>query len=340
MKALYITEPHKLEIKEVPVPRIKASDEILVKVKAAGICGSDIHNLHGAVSGIPYPIIPGHEMSGEVVETGSGVKDIAVGDYVTADVVSACGHCYPCSIGRKNVCENIRARGSHMDGCFCEYIVIKAAEAYRYPKTIPWQRAALIEPYTIGSQCASIAKIKKGDVVYIIGAGPIGICIMQICNLLGATTIISDLFDQRLERAKEMGADFIINSNKENPQEVIPRLTDLRGITVAVDTVGIPSIFESLVKLVLPTGRIVSLSFSSNPVTILPVDITKKEIEICGSRMSCNQFPKVIEYFHTNQIDGTGLISKVYPFSEVLEAFKETDSNPAPNCKILVDFTI
>jgi len=339
MKALYIIEPYKLEIRDIPIPKIKASDEILVKVMAAGICGSDMHNFHGTASGIPYPVIPGHEMSGQVVETGSNVKNIAIGDHVVADVVSACGHCYPCSIGRKNVCENIKARGSHMDGCFCEYIVIKAADVYRCPENISWQRAALIEPYTIGGQCASVAKVKSGDVVYIIGAGPIGICIMQICKLLNATVIISDLFDKRLKRAKEMGADFIINPKKENPEEVIPKIKNIRGITVAVDTVGIPSIFEMLVKMILPAGRIVSLSFSADPVSILPVDITKKEIMICGSRMSCDQFPKVIRYFEENKIDGTKLISKVFPFSEVLEAFHEAESNPEQNCKILIDFT-
>lgn len=339
MKALYIVEPHRLAFKEIPLPKIQAADEILVKVMAAGICGSDLHNFHGTASGIPYPIIPGHEMSGRVVAVGDGVKDVMVGDHVTADVVSACGHCYPCSLGRRNVCENIKARGSHIDGCFCEYMVIKATDVYPYSKDIPWQRAALIEPYTIGGQCAAVGRVKKGDVVYITGAGPIGICTMQICKLLNATVIISDLFDTRLLLAEEMGADIIINAKKEKPEKVIAKLPGVQGITVAVDTVGVPCVFESLVKMILPTGRIVSLSFSANPVSIFPVDITKKEIEICGSRMSCNQFPKIIKYFEEGKIDGTKMISKVFPFSEAIEAFREAEINAEQNCKILIDFT-
>jgi L-gulonate 5-dehydrogenase len=124
MKALYIVEPLKMEIRELPMPVIQAPDEVLVKVMMAGICGSDMHNFLGESSGIAFPLVAGHEMVAEVLEIGSDVRGLETGDHVIMDPVISCGYCYPCSIGRNNVCENLKDRGAHYDGCMQEYMVL------------------------------------------------------------------------------------------------------------------------------------------------------------------------------------------------------------------------
>ncbi|MBF7097303.1 zinc-binding alcohol dehydrogenase family protein [Alkalibacter mobilis] len=337
MKAFYIVEPFKLEMREIDKPKLKSSEDVLVQVMRGGICGSDMHNYHGVSSGIAYPLIAGHEMAGKVVEVGENAKDFAPGDHVIMNPVIACGECYPCSIGRENVCENLKARGAHHDGCFSEFIVINRNRLHKISKEISWDIAALVEPFTIAGHSTSLANVHEGDVVYIAGAGPIGICIAMVCKMLGATVIISDLVQERLDLAKIQGADFIVNSNMNSVEQVLMD-NDLHGITVAIDAAGVPEIFVSFFDLVLPAGRIVSLGFSDKPVPFKQVQITKKELSIFGSRLSANQFPRVIEWFEKGLIDPRPLISNIFDFDDAAKAIEEVDKNPSTNCKVLLKF--
>jgi L-gulonate 5-dehydrogenase len=336
MKALYIVEPFKMELRYMPAPKIQAPDEVLVKVMIAGICGSDMHNFLGESSGIAYPLVAGHEMAAEVVESGAEVKGLEVGDHVIMDPVIACGHCYPCSIGRGNVCENLKARGSHYDGCMQEYMILKRGTVHRISKNISWEKAALIEPFTIAGQCTSRAAVTAGDTVYIAGAGPIGLCISVMCKLLGANVIISDMIASRLDLAAKMGADYVINLKNESPAEAIKTFSGVHGITAAFDAAGHPSIFEELIRLVLPAGRIVSLGFHPDPASIPLVDITKKELTILGSRLSINQFDRIIKLFEEGKIDGMPLVSGVFDMENAIDAFEELRKNKAGHCKVLI----
>ena len=336
MKALYLNAPFKLELVDVPMPEIKAPNEVLVKVMFAGICGSDMHNYLGESSGITYPLVAGHEMAAEVVETGSEASDLRVGDHVVMDPVVSCGHCYPCSIGRGNICENIKSRGSHCDGCMQEYMVLKRGTIHKISSGIPWERAVLVEPFTIAGQCTSRAAVTAGDTVYIAGGGPIGLCIMLMCKLLGAQVIIADVLESRLEFAKKLGADYAVNLTKQKPAEAIKNCGDIRGVTVAIDAAGNPTVIAELVNFILPTGRIISLGFHSQPCPIPLVAVTKKELAILGSRMSVNQFDRVIKLFEENKIDGSPLISGIFDFEHSADAFNEAINNKASNIKTLI----
>jgi L-gulonate 5-dehydrogenase len=335
MKALYIVEPHKLEIRDVPAPVIKAPDEVLVKVMVSGICGSDMHNYLGESSGITYPLIAGHEMSAEVMELGAEVTGLEAGDHIIMNPYTACGHCYPCSIGRSNICENLKARGSHQDGCMREYMTLKRNTVHKIATSIPWERAALVEPFTIGGQSTARAAVSAGDTVYIVGAGPIGLCILTMCKLLGAYVIISDIVASRLDLAKKLGADQIINTAVQNPVEAI-KTFPVHGVTVSIDAVGIPSVFASLIKITLPAGRIVSLGFHPDPSPVSLVDITKKELTLLGSRLSMNQFDRIIKLFEENRIDGTPLVSGIFDFEKGIDAFHELENNKDKHCKVLI----
>jgi L-gulonate 5-dehydrogenase len=324
-----------MEMRDISMPKIEAPDDVLVKVIITGICGSDMHNLLGEATGISYPLIAGHEMTAEVVEFGPDVKGLETGDHVIMNPVISCGYCYPCSIGRNNICENLKARGAHFDGCMREYMVLKRRTVHKISREIPWENAALVEPFTIAGQSSSRAGVTAGDTVYIVGAGPIGLCIMIMCKLLGARVIICDIIDSRLARAEKLGADYTINVKRQNAGEAIKSF-GLHGVTVGFDAAANPDVIADLIKLMLPAGRIVSLSFHNDPVPVSLVDITKKELTILGSRLSVNQFDRIIKIFEEKKINGTPLVSAVFDFDHIIDAFNEVKNNKEKNCKVLI----
>lgn len=338
MKAIRVKSPRNLEICDVQMPQISNDEDVLIKVKAAGICGSDLHIYHGTNPFATYPRIVGHEFVGEVVGTGKKVTRFKLGDHVTVDPVVSCGNCYPCSIGRNNVCESLKVRGVHMDGGFQEYYAAQQECVYMIPEELDWEEAALIEPFTISAQVVSRAKVTKDDTVFIMGAGPIGLCILQACKRIGAECIISDLVEHRLELAKKFGADITINAAKENVDDVIMSESNGNGVPVIIDAVCIPQTFEQAVRLACSAGRIINLGFSENPSQIPEVEITKKELDVRGSRLQAKKFPEVIEWFKNKEVDPRSLISNVYDFKDALKAFEQVENNPAETYKVVLKF--
>jgi L-gulonate 5-dehydrogenase len=334
MKTLFLLEPFKMEFRDIPKPKIEDYDDILVKIIITGICGSDIHMFLGE-SIVKYPHILGHEMVAEVAEIGSGVKDFVPGDHVILDPFIGCGHCYPCSISRPNICENLETHGGSIHGCMREYMIIKQNILYKISKDIPWEKAALVEPFSIAGQSTSRANITAGDVVYVAGSGPIGLCILLMCKTLGATVVISDFVESRLVLAKNLGADFTINLKSEKVEEAVKKMP-ICGFTAAFDAVGHPTILPQLVNLVLPCARIVTIGFSKEPSRIAIGDITTKELTILGSQLSANQFNRIISLFENGRLDGTPLITGVYAFDDVIEVFKNIEENKEKNCKVLI----
>jgi L-gulonate 5-dehydrogenase len=216
-----------------------------------------------------------------------------------------------------------------------EYMVLKRRTVHKISREIPWENAALVEPFTIAGQSSSRAAVTAGDTVYIVGAGPIGLCIMIMCKLLGAEVIVSDIIDSRLALAEKLGADYTINIKRQNAGEAIKSF-GLHGVTVAFDAAANPNVIADLIKLMLPTGRIVSLGFHNEPIPVSLVDITKKELTILGSRLSVNQFDRIIRLFEEKRIDGTPLVSAVFDFDHIVDAFNEAKNNKEKNCKILI----
>lgn len=338
MKAAIVISPKKLEICEVPMPEIKNEDDVLVKVKAAGVCGSDIHVYHGTNPVATYPRIIGHEFAGEVVTVGTGVSDLASGDHVVIDPVINCGTCYPCSIGRPNVCSKLQVRGAHTDGGFQEYVAIPRQYIHKISKDISWEEAALVEPFTISAQVVARAEVKANDTVFIMGAGPIGLCILQAVKRIGAKCFISDLVDQRLQLAKEMGADLTVNASRQDINEVIMSETGGVGVPVVIDAVCIPQTFEQAVKIATPAGRVVLLGLTLKPSQIAQLDIMKRELDVRGSRLSNKRFPEVIEWFSNKEINAQMLISHVFHFSDIQKAIEQVENHPDETFKVVLIF--
>jgi len=338
MKAVRVITPNNLEICEVPMPKIINGDEVLIKVKAAGICGSDIHIYHGTSPVATYPRVIGHEVVGEVQEIGEKVTKLQVGDHVVMDPVVGCGECYPCSMGRPNVCSYLKVRGVHLDGGYQEYIVLPESGTHKISKELGWEEAVLIEPFTIAAQIMSRGEVTKKDTVFIMGAGPVGLCAVQAVRRIGARCIISDLVDTRLELAKKMGADITINPSKQNVEEIIMNETNDLGVSVVIDAVCIPQTFEQAVKLASSAGRVVLLGFTDSPSKIAQLDIVKKELDIKGSRLHSNKFPQVIEWFNKKEVDPKLLISHVFNFKDIKKAIAQVENNPIETYKVILKF--
>jgi L-gulonate 5-dehydrogenase len=336
MKAIYVREPHCLEIVEPAEPKT-GSGELLVRVRAAGICGSDMHIYHGTNPLAKYPRVIGHEFAGEVAAVGEGVAGFSVGDHVAVDPVTSCGRCYPCSIGRHNVCAKLSVFGVHRDGGMAEFVAVPADNAHRVPEDWSWEKAAMVEPFSIAANVLSRTQCTGGDRVLVMGAGPIGLTVVMGAVLTGASVAVADVLDSRLDVARGLGAERAINSERLNLENEMADWTKGEGVPLIVDAVCIPSLFPSLLRMASPAGRVAHLGFSESPAPVVPLDITKKELSIMGSRLNCNMFPGVIEWFRKG-IDPGKLISHTFPFTQVREAFRLIEEKPLETCKVLLTF--
>ena len=338
MKAVMITEPHKYEVREVPVPELQNEDEVLIQMKSAGVCGSDHHIYHGLNPCASYPRIPGHENAGILAKVGANVKNVKVGDHVIVDLIHTCGTCWQCRTGRKNVCEHVSVRGSGADGGWREYFTAPASEVYKIDDSVDWKDAALVEPYAIGAHCTKRGRVAEDDVVFILGTGTIGSIILQTCKAKGCKTVICcDIDDLSLERAKGYGADYVINSKTEDVVRRIAEITDGHGVTVAFDSACFPGSLTMCMQpgILCNAGRMVPMGFSTAKEELTQAMINQRELDIIGSRMSCYQFEPTIERMEKKEFDTEGIATMFVKFSEIDKVFEYMD-HPTPESKKMV----
>ena len=338
MKALEISSPGKIVVVDRPIPE-PAADEVLIRVKAAGICGSDTHIYHGKNAFATYPRVVGHEFVGEIAGCGKDITDLPLKTPVTVDPVLACGHCRPCRIGRPNVCTNLQVLGVHTDGGFQEYIAVKRCNVYPLPPGISWEKAALIEPYSIAAQVKERGRITKEDIVLICGAGPIGLIILQMAKMIGAKTAIMDIVNSRLEKAATMGADLVINSKTQNVVEKMLAFSDNEGASLIYEATGNISVLETCItKIAARAGRIVVLGFTQELVKIPQVSIMSRELDIIGTRLNSKKFPEVISWFAEKKVQPEKILSHSFPFEKIKDAFARMEEDPDSVCKVVLIF--
>lgn len=338
MKAIKVIEPFKVEIVDVPNPEITKPNDVIVKITSGGICGSDIGIWNGTNSLATYPRVIGHEFGGIVTEVGSAVTKVKVGDKVAVDPVVSCGECYACKIGRHNVCSTLEVIGVHRDGGFAEYVLADEDNIHKFQVDFDKSLLGLVEPYTIGVEINNRAQVHQGDKVLIMGCGPIGICAMQVAKRNGATVMMTDLVKERLDKAKTMGADEIVLVSEDNLEERIKEFTGGEGIPVVIDTVCVPASFEQSVQLASPAGRVVVIGLRNQPSEITMADITKKELTIVGSRLNNDCFDEVIAGFEDGSLQPEQLMTKVFNYKDVMEAFAMIKEHPQDVLKIVLQF--
>ncbi|AXI08907.1 alcohol dehydrogenase [Oceanobacillus zhaokaii] len=337
MKAIRIPEANIIETLDVVEPAIEQENEVKIKVKRVGICGSDMHIYHGTNPLATYPRIVGHEVAGEIVEIGTNVSNVAVGDHVVIEPISYCGECYACKNERPNVCKEVSVFGVHEDGGMREFAVLPERQVHKVDSEISWDEAVMAEPYTIGAQATWRGNVQEGQTVFIQGAGPIGITVLKMAKLRGAIVIISDMTNERLAFAKENGADYIINPSEVDVKERINEITNDEGANVVIDAVGMPQTFELSVDVASPAGNVVTLGFNATPSSIALMPITKKELTITGSRLQTNQFGKVVELINSKELTHEGLVTHRFHISQVKEAFEFIEKNPDKVRKAVIE---
>lgn len=338
MKAILVSEAMKIEVVEKEKPLINNSNEVLIKVKAAGICGSDMHIYHGTNPLATYPRIIGHEFVGEIIEIGEDVRSVDVGDRVAIEPIFFCGECYACRSGRHNVCEQLEVMGVHRDGGFQEYVVVPENKAHKFADHISWENAVLIEPFTIAAQSTSRGDVREGDVVFISGAGPIGLTILQYSIYKGAKCIVVDLDESRLKTAKELGAEYTINPSKEDVVKKVFEVTNGVGANVSIDAVCIKQTFEQAIKVTSAAGRVVVLGFTDETSDIPQLPITKSELAILGSRLQADKFPEVINLFNEGKLNSDILISHKFEFKDIDKAIKTIENEDIETRKVILTF--
>ncbi len=337
-KVIRVSEPKRIEIVEQEIPDALQDGEVLVRMKSGGICGSDMHLYHGSLPFATYPRIIGHELAGEIAGAGKGVGSVTAGDHVVIDPVVSCGTCYACRAGRYNVCRSVKVRGVHLDGGFAEYFRVPERSVHRISADIPWPHAALVEPFSVAAQVLSRGGITGEDTVLIYGAGPIGLAILEAAGARGARCIVSDILDSRLDRARTLGAVRVVNSTRESTEEVIGTETGGEGIPVVIEAVGLPALFEEAVRVASPAGRVITLGFDTRPSRIPMVEITRKELDVRGSRLYAHRFPEVVEWFESGTVDPAPLITHEFAFEDIGAALRMIEEHPEQTCKVVLRF--
>jgi len=337
MKSIVIRQPNELVIEDRDIPQPAAGD-VRVKIKLAGICGSDSHIYRGHNPFAKYPRVIGHEFFGVIDAVGEGVSDARLGERVSIDPVISCGQCYPCSIGKPNVCTSLVVLGVHRDGGFSEYAVVPAGNAWVIPDSIEDKHAVMVEPFTIAANVTGQAQPTEQDVALIYGAGPMGLVTVQALKGVYKVkqVIVVDRIAERLAMAERCGADWTFDNSSQSLQAALEE----KGIrpTLIVDAACHPSILQEAVNLASPAGRIVLMGFSSDPSQVAQQGITGKELTIYSSRLNANKFPVVIDWLKKGLIDPDKLITHVMDYRHVSDAIERFEKDQKHCCKVLLTF--
>lgn len=337
MKAIKLEKPYDIKKIEIEMPKPKEG-EALIKVKSAGICGSDIGAYRGLNNLVTYPRIIGHEIAGEVVSIPENTKEIQVGDRVIVDPYLYCGHCYPCSIGRTNCCDDLKVLGVHVEGGMAEYFCHPAEMLVKVPQDMEWKYIPMAEPLTIALHGIHRAGLKEGEHIAIIGAGTIGLMAALASISYGAVPILIDVVQERLDAAKKMGVPFVINSASENVKELILEYTNGRKAEVVMEASGANQAILMTLDLVVNAGRIVFTGWPKNP-TLFPTDlITKKEVDIRGARTSAGEFEEAVAMIYEKKVDMESILTKVVSIDEAAQAVMDIEKNPGDYLKVNVLF--
>jgi 2-desacetyl-2-hydroxyethyl bacteriochlorophyllide A dehydrogenase len=329
MKAAVTHSTRNLTIETVPVPDIK-ENEVLIQVKACGICGTDPHIYNGHFPA-PLPLIQGHEFSGVVAKVGSSVTSVRVGDRVTADINISCGNCYYCRTGQKLFCEKITQLGVHINGAFAEYVKAPESNVYQLPEGMSFEEGAYVEPLACVIRGQERANIQMGDTVAIIGAGPMGLAHAIMAKMNGASkVIISEMNKARLQRAKDLGIDFVIDASEKDPVQEVRGLTEGRGADVVFEVVGAIPTYHQALEMVRKGGTLVAYGAApaDKVMNIKPFDIFSKELTIVGSYAGTyGTWVKAIELISSKRFKPHDIISKIIPLAQLDEGINEADKN-------------
>lgn len=314
MKAMLLTEYKNLTVTEVDDPSIGAKD-LMVEVRACGICGSDIHGYDGSSGRRIPPLVMGHEAAGVVVEAGDQVTEFAVGDHVTFDSTVSCGDCFHCRRGEVNLCDNRMVLGVscgeyRRHGAFAEKLSVPAHICYKLPDEMPFEHAAMIEAVSIAVHAANRTPVTLGDTAVVVGSGMIGLLTIQAIRLAGCSKIIAvDLDQDRLDAAKKLGADVVLKADDVDVAEEVRKCTNGRGADIALEVVGATPTVETAINCVRKGGSITLIGNLAPQVEVPLQAIVTRELSLFGTCGSSGEYPACIELMRSGAIQVEPLIT-------------------------------
>jgi L-iditol 2-dehydrogenase len=321
MKALVLSEYGRLDLIETEKP-IPAPDELLIRIRACGICGSDVHGFYGESGRRQPPIVMGHEAAGIVENAGVDVLDFKPGDRVTFDSTIFCGKCFYCRRAQVNLCEHREVVGVSTPeyrraGAFAEYIVVPQRVAYRLPEGMPFEQAALIEAASVAIHAVSLTPLAIEDTVIVVGAGMIGLLTMQVALQRGAgRVLVIDLDEGRLRLAREMGASLVLDSRDSNMRERVLAETEGRGADVVLECVGIAETVDMSIASIRKGGTVTLIGNVTSSVDIGLQSVVTRQIRLQGSCASAGEYPEAISLLARKAINVEPLLSVIAPLED------------------------
>jgi 2-desacetyl-2-hydroxyethyl bacteriochlorophyllide A dehydrogenase len=335
MKAWFLLGPREMELRDV-ADVAPGPGEALVRVGAVGICGSDAEAYRGKHPLPNYPRLPGHEFAGEVAATGAAWHGPAWGTRVAVDPALSCGRCYACRQGRRNCCDQVSIAGVHRPGALAEYVVCRAGQLVPIPDAMSFETAAMIETLSIGAQATGRAEVSAGDVVVVLGAGPIGLCCLMMARLRGARALVSEPLSWRRELAGELGAETVVDPGRGSVVEAVGRFSGGKGANVVLDATGEVEGAGSAFSLVGSAGRVVILTLTEEPIRVRPWQLVRQELTVLGSRLSLADFGELVSLAGSGRVPVEKLVTHRYEFGEAEAAFRAAAERPAGMVKAVV----
>ena len=341
MKALVLKEYRRFAVEDFAVPELQPG-EVLVRVRACGICGSDVHGMDGSSGRRIPPIVMGHEAAGEIAKIGSGVTGWKTGDRVTFDSTVYCGDCWFCRRGKINLCENRRVLGVscaeyRRHGAFAEYVAVPQRILYRLPDNLSFDQAAMVEAVSVAVHAIKRTPLAENASASVVGAGMIGLLVVQALRVAGCKQIIAiDLDESRLALAAKFGATQIFKAADSTVPEKIRALTDGRGADAAFEVVGLPQTVKTAIDCVRKGGS-VTLVGNLKPQVDLPLQaVVTRELSLIGTCASAGEYPACLDLIAGGQINVTGFISATAPLEEGAQWFERLYAGEKGLMKVLL----
>lgn len=322
MKAIIYDAPRQFEYREVDLPKIEA-DEILLRVDVCGVCGTDLH-VHEGEFGARFPLIPGHEFSGKIVELGSQVKGLQTGQRVTASTTQACGYCFYCKRGDFLLCENLGGIGVEINGAFAEYIKVKGDLAFPIDK-LSARESAMIEPTACAVHGMEVLAVKPGSRVLLLGAGPTGQVLAQLLKLNGASRLtVAAPAGPKLDLIARLAADEVVAIDRKDPEVHRRRLSEIspNGFDYVIEATGAASMAEDAMRFVRRRGTVLIYGVYPDDAlgSIRLADIQRRELSIKGSFAQIDCFPRALDYLESGKVKVDELVTHEFPLKDYQKA--------------------
>ena len=341
MKALVLKEYRRFAVEDFAVPDLPPG-EVLVRVRACGICGSDVHGMDGSSGRRIPPIVMGHEAAGDIAKIGSGVTGWKTGDRVTFDSTIYCGGCWYCRRGKINLCENRRVLGVscgeyRRHGAFAEFVAVPQRILYRLPDNLSFEQAAMVEAVSIAVHAVKRTPLSEDASVVVVGTGMIGLLVVQVLRATGCKQIIAiDLEEDKLRLAKKLGATHPIKADEPDLPGKIRALTGGRGADAAFEVVGLPQTVKTAIESVRKGGS-VTLVGNLKPQVDLPLQaVVTRELTLIGTCASAGEYPECLDLIASGKINVTEFISATPPLEEGARWFERLYAGEKGLMKVLL----